>query len=87
MKNWLILGICYFGISSVTCAGQTCDSFSSFHFYPGNLHSHTIYTSSHGAQYDKLPGYDRYMVIDSKGVSKSVHTRLKKTGRNYRVFH
>lgn len=67
------------------CAGQTSDSFSGFHFYSGNLHAHTTYTSSHGAQYEKLPGYDRYMTIDSMGVSNSVHTRLKKNWKEFQA--
>jgi len=43
----------------------------------GNTHAHTILTKSHGAQWEREPGYDQYMMVDSAGVSHAVHTRLR----------
>lgn len=50
---------------------------SKYHIYAGNTHAHTIFTMSHGAQYEHIPNSKPYMFIDSEGVSHTKNTILK----------
>lgn len=49
----------------------------------GNTHSHTIFTMSHGAQYNHLPGFQHYMYVDSMHVSHPQHVTLKPDWHKY----
>lgn len=48
-----------------------------YHIYAGNTHSHTANTSSHGSQLTHLPGFTKFMEVDSAGVSHSINCVLK----------
>lgn len=54
-----------------------------YHLYAGNTHAHTIFTISHGAQYDIKPGSDSFMYVDSQGVSHTENTTLKPDWREH----
>ena len=51
---------------------------SVYHIYSGNTHSHSSFTSSHGAQWEHNPGATKFMEIDSAGVSHVINSTLKK---------
>lgn len=53
------------------------NSLSQYHIYAGNTHAHTIFTMSHGSQYDHIPNSKPYMFTDSEGVSHTRNTILK----------
>lgn len=57
--------------------GQMKQSSSKYNIYSGSTHAHTIFTTSHGAHWDRKPGYDRFMYVDSQHVSRSQNTVLK----------
>ena len=48
-----------------------------YHIYSGNTHSHTAFTRSHGAQFKHLPGFKKFLFIDSNSVGHSINTELK----------
>jgi len=48
-----------------------------YQIYAGNTHSHSIYTSSHGAQWAHVPGATKFMKVDSTGVSRVLNSTLK----------
>lgn len=48
-----------------------------YHIYAGNTHSHTAFTSSHGAQLEHLPGFKKFLFIDSNSVGHSINTIKK----------
>lgn len=56
---------------------QQKKAWDQYHIYAGNTHSHTLFTSSHGAQYDFLPGFKEHMMVDSLHLSRPLHTMLK----------
>lgn len=64
-------------ISAVPLSAQTASRPLKYHIYAGNTHAHTIFTMSHGAQYQHLPGFKHFMYVDSQGVSHTLNTRLK----------
>ena len=57
--------------------GQDNLPLDAYHIYAGSTHAHTIFTISHGAQYDHKPGFKHYMYVDSAGVSHTLNTTLK----------
>lgn len=64
-------------IATFPSAGQKNLSAPVYHIYAGNTHSHTIFTSSHGAQLDHLKGFAKFMTVDSAGVSHAINCVLK----------
>jgi hypothetical protein len=74
--------ICSFTIMSflsmaIPSMGQENQTVPIYHIYAGNPHSHSIYTSSHGAQWAHLPGETKFMEVDSNGVSQVLNSTLK----------
>ena len=63
--------------------GQQSPVFFGYHIYAGSTHAHSIFTSSHGAQYDHEAGYKSFMYVDSAGVSQPQHVTLKKNWREF----
>jgi hypothetical protein len=64
-------------ISVIPAAGQKKESVPLYQIYAGNTHSHTIYTLSHGAQWNHVPGATKFMRVDSAGVSQVINSVLK----------
>ncbi len=64
-------------ILPVSLMGQVKPSAPVYHIYAGNTHSHTSYTSSHGSQWDHVPGATKFMEVDSAGVSRVLNSTLK----------
>jgi len=62
---------------SATLTGQKNQSSPVYHIYAGNTHSHTNFTSSHGSQLNHLPGFTKFMAVDSAGVSHAINCVLK----------
>lgn len=54
-----------------------------YHIFSGNTHSHTIYTSSHGAQYNHILGATKFMEVDSLGVSRVINSTLKEDWQKF----
>lgn len=54
-----------------------------YHIYSGSTHAHTIFTKSHGAHWNRKPGYDRYVYLDSQNVNQSQNTTLKPDWHKY----
>lgn len=64
-------------ISAIPLMGQQNQSSPEYHIYSGNTHSHSIYTSSHGSQWDHVPGATKFMEVDTAGVSQVLNSTLK----------
>ncbi len=77
-KAKLICTLIVMGVMiSGTLMGQKNQLSPVYHIYAGNTHSHTIYTSSHGAQWEHMPGATKFMMVDSAGVSRVLNSTLK----------
>ncbi|MDX9882949.1 MAG: CehA/McbA family metallohydrolase [Prolixibacteraceae bacterium] len=63
--------------------GQNNPLFPEYHIYSGNTHSHTIFTYSHGAQWDHVPGATKFMMVDSLGVSRVLNSTLKENWQEH----
>ena len=70
---FIVMGV----MISITSMGQKSQSSPVYHIYAGNTHSHTIFTSSHGAQWNMTPGASKHMFVDSTGVSHVLNATLK----------
>jgi len=57
--------------------GHKSQPTSVYQIYSGNTHSHTIYTNSHGSQWNMTPGFSKHMFVDSSGVSHVLNATLK----------
>lgn len=75
-----LLGVMF---SIVPLMGQNNQSIPAYHIYAGNTHSHSIYTSSHGSQWDHIPGATKFMEVDSAGVSHVINSTLKENWEKY----
>ncbi|GAA4305428.1 hypothetical protein [Compostibacter hankyongensis] len=65
-------------------AGQSEDPLSRYGIYAGSTHAHTIFTLSHGAQYDRKPGTKKILFVDSSThVSTTINTTLKPGWEKY----
>lgn len=62
---------------------QMKHSSSGYNIYSGSTHAHTIFTMSHGAHWDRKPGHERYVYLDSQNVNQSQNTELKSDWRKY----
>ncbi len=72
-----LLAIMSFLIIVIPAMGQRNQSLSTYHIYAGNTHSHSSYTSSHGEQWDPLPGATIFKEIDTAGVNHVLNSTLK----------
>lgn len=61
----------------ISSMGQKNQSSQMYQIYSGNTHSHTIYTNSHGSQWNMTAGFSKHMFIDSSGVSHVLNATLK----------
>jgi hypothetical protein len=62
---------------------QTKSPLTLYHIYAGNTHSHTSFTQSHGAQFKHLPGFKKFLSIDSNGVDHPINVELKPDWQKY----
>lgn len=82
MKIKLIISLAFtVFLGGKTVMAQTNQPVPEYHIYSGNTHSHTSFTSSHGAQWQHNPGATKFMEIDSAGVSHVINSTLKKNWR------
>lgn len=90
MHRWLSKPIlCALCLFARALAAQTNIPFPEFHIYAGNTHSHTIYTASHGDQFEKA---DReagepkkpLLYVDAKGIQHPAPSQQLKT--NWQKF-
>lgn len=68
---------------SVISASAQTDVLSTYTIYSGNTHAHSIFSMSHGAQYQRMPGHKHYMYVDSAAVAHSINTILKPDWQKY----
>jgi len=54
-----------------------------YHIYAGSTHAHTAYTASHGANIEHLPGFKKFLSIDSNGVQHSINVKFKANPEKY----
>lgn len=67
----------------VNLSNGQATSLSDYNIYAGSTHAHTIYTISHGAHWERKPGHDQYMYVDSQHVSQPRNTTLKPDWRQH----
>lgn len=70
-------------VLSVPVMGQTSQSAPVYNIYAGNTHSHSSFTSSHGTQFERKPGFKKELYVDSAGVSHSMNVILKQDWQKY----
>jgi len=66
-----------FMLMAIPSMGQDNPGVPSYHIYAGNTHSHSLYTSSHGAQWARIPGKTIFMEVDSNGVNHGLNSTLR----------
>lgn len=49
-----------------------------YHIYAGSTHAHTAYTSSHGSNLKHLPGFTKFLFIDSNSVGHAINSEQVK---------
>src|SRR3546814_5801447 len=71
-------------LSGQALPGQPSPVLSRYQIFTGSVHAHTLFTQSHGAHLERLPGHDKYMTVSDEHTSLSVNTRLKPDWEKYR---
>src|SRR3546814_783207 len=70
-------------LSGQALPGQPSPVLSRYQIFTGSVHAHTLFTQSHGAHLERLPGHDKYMTVSDEHTSLSVNTRLKPDWEKY----
>src|SRR4051812_37051623 len=85
-----IQGRIFFAVSIITLQltcrslfAQSNSTTGKYQIYSGNTHAHTIFTQSHGAMYNNVPGSEKHMETDSNNVSVTLNTTLKPDWQKY----
>ena len=83
LKNHLVPIVIVMGLMISNPSFSQNKSSDTYNIYAGNTHSHTTFTSSHGAQWEHNAGATKFMEIDSNGVSHAINSTLKKDWQKF----